>query len=155
MKKLRTVIPVLLALVLLGGITVYATTAYGTESDPLITMSYLDGVLAPKMEQEYAQKTRTELEALETRVKADYTGSYQPLTVAAGQTMTCEAGCEFLARSGNGVVTGKVLDITDGKTMDQNGGLFAHHLYMAVEDGAAVKAIGDTVLMVRGDYTIS
>ncbi|MFR3291200.1 MAG: hypothetical protein ACLTSG_13680 [Lachnospiraceae bacterium] len=38
--------------VLAAGIGAYAATNYGTQSDPLVAMSYLEKVLGPKMEQQ-------------------------------------------------------------------------------------------------------
>ena len=155
MKKLRTFAVFCLVAVLLGGIGVYANTTYGTESDPLITMSYLNSVLKPELEQKYNQQTKDSIAALETRVEEATGGGYVAVTINANQTMTCKAGCEFLARSGGALVTSGILDVTEGKAADANAWLMQHHLYMAINDGAAVKADSTTTLMVRGEYTIS
>ena len=155
MKKLRTFVIFCLAALLLGGIGVYAATNYGSESDPLITLSYLNQVLKPELEQKYTQQTEETLSALESRVGSEANGGYKSVTVAANQTMTCQAGCEFLVRSGSAYVSEGFLDVTEGKETAKNDWLQAHHLYMAVSDNAAVTATGSTVVMVRGAYTIS
>ena len=52
MKKWQIVILVIAVAVLAAGIGAYAATNYGTQSDPLVAMSYLEDVLGPKMETE-------------------------------------------------------------------------------------------------------
>ena len=100
MKKLRTFAVFCLVAVLLGGVCVYANTTYGTESDPLITLSYLNSVLKPELEQKYSQQTQAAIADVETRMEENLNGSYVAVTVKANQTLTCKAGCEFMVRSG-------------------------------------------------------
>lgn len=154
MKKLRAIAVFCVAAVLLGGIGVYAAANYGTESDPLITLSYLNGVLKPELEQKYIQQTEDSISALESRVEAVTGGAYVSVTVKANQTLNCKAGCEFLVRSGEAYVTAGILNVTEGKELADKDWLMKHHLYMAISDGAAVRANSDIYLMVRGDYTI-
>lgn len=154
MRKLRTIAVFCLVAVLLGGIGVYAVTNYGTESDPLITLSYLNAVLKPELEEKYNQQTKDSIAALESRVDQVSGGAYAAVTVNANQTLTCKAGCEFLMRSGEAYVTGGILDVTEGKELAANDWLMKHHLYMAMSDGGAVRANSDIHLMVRGEYTI-
>ena len=61
MRKLRTVVLLILAAVLLGSLGVYALGTFGSESDPLITMSYLEKVLRPELEQQFAAETEAAL----------------------------------------------------------------------------------------------
>lgn len=155
MRKLRTLAVFCIVAVLLGGIGVVAATNYGTESDPLITLSYLNDVLKPELEQKYTQQTKDSFAELESRVEAEVSGGYVSVTVKANQTLTCKAGCEFLVRSGEAYVTADVLDVTEGKELAKNDWLMKHHLYMAVSDNAAVRANSDIYLMIRGDYTVA
>lgn len=155
MKKLRTFAVFCIVAVLFGGIGAFAATNYGTESDPLITLSYLNGVLKPQMEQTYTKQTEDSLAALEARIDTDASGAYAPVELKADQTMSCTAGCEFLVRSGEAYVTAGVLNVTEGKELAANDWLMKHHLYMAVGDSAAVRANSDLYLMVRGEYTIN
>ena len=155
MRKLRIIAVFCLVAVLLGGIGAYAATNYGTESDPLITLSYLNSVLKPELEQKYNQQTEEKIAALEDKVEDAVGGAYVPVTVKANGTLTCKAGCEFLVRSGEAYVTGGMLNVTEGKELAANDWLMKHHLYMAVADNAAVRANSDIYLMIRGEYTIS
>ena len=155
MRKLRTLAVFCIVAVLLGGIGVVAATNYGTENDPLITLSYLNDVLKPELEQKYNQQTKDSLAELESRVAAEVSGGYVAVTVKANQTLTCKAGCEFLVRSGEAYVSADILDVTEGKELAKNDWLMKHHLYMAVSDNAAVRANSDIYLMIRGDYTVA
>ncbi|MBQ3010858.1 MAG: hypothetical protein IJD81_06665 [Oscillospiraceae bacterium] len=155
MKKLRVIAVFCIVAVLLGGIGAYAATNYGTESDPLITLSYLNSVLKPQLEQTYNKQTSDSIAALESRLEAEAGGAYTSLTVKADQTLTCKAGCEFLVRSGEAYVTGGILNVTEGKELAAKDWLMKYHLYMSVSDTAAVRANSDVYLMIRGDYTVS
>ena len=53
MKKLRMTAVFCIVAVLLGSVGAYAATNYGTESDPLITLSYLNEVLKPELQQSF------------------------------------------------------------------------------------------------------
>lgn len=152
MKKLRNIVLLCLAALLIGGMGAYAVGSYGSESDPLITLSYLEKVLKPELEQQFAKETDKVLAQLEA--KDTHEGGYASVTVKAGQTMTCAVGCEFLVRSGSAYVSGGMLNVTAGAEAAKNDWLQAHNLYMAVIEDAYVTATGDTVLMVRGEYTI-
>ena len=154
MKKLRSLAVFCIVAVLFGGMVAYAATNYGTESDPLITLSYLNEVLKPQMEQTYTQQTKDSLTELEARLEGEENGAYTSVELKANQTMTCKEGCEFLVRSGEAYVTASFLNVTEGKELAANDWLMKHHLYMAVSDSGAVRANSDLYLMVRGDYTV-
>ena len=155
MRKLRMFAVFCLVAVLLGGIGVYANTNFGSESDPLITLSYLNSVLKPELEQKYSQQTQNAIAELESRIDEGMSGSYTALTVKANQTLTCKAGCEFLVRSGEAYVTGDVVNVTEGKELAANDWLMKHHLYMTISDNGAVRANSDVYLMIRGEYTVN
>ena len=153
-KYLRTFAAFCLAAVCFGGIAVYAATTLGSEEDPLITLSYLNEVLRPELETKTTQAANAAVEELEVQIDTELSGAFQAVTVAAGQTMTCEAGCEVLVRSGDVRISGTVLDLTTGETVTENTGLYAHHLYLAAEDDAVFSAVSTTALMVRGGYVL-
>lgn len=153
MKKLRSIVLLCVAAILIGGIGVYAVGSYGSESDPLITLSYLEQVLKPELEQQFTAETDDILQELKQE-QVQGSGNYTAVTVKAGQTMTCKTGCEFLVRSGSAYISDGMLNVTAGAEAAKNDWLQAHNLYMAVIENATVTATGDTALMVRGEYTI-
>lgn len=51
-KKTLTTIILIVALAMVAAVTVYAVANYGTKEDPLVTSSYLQDVVQPRMEPE-------------------------------------------------------------------------------------------------------
>lgn len=155
MKHLRTIAGICLGAVLFGGMAVYAVTNYGSQDDPLITLSYLNDVLKPELEQKYLAGTEEALSQLESQVEAVESGAYKAVTLTKDQVMTCQPGCTFLVRSGSAYVSEGMLNLTAGESSAKNDWLKAHNLYMAVGDSDTVTASGETLLLVRGEYTIA
>ena len=52
-KKTLTTIILIVALTMVAAVTVYAVANYGTKEDPLVTSSYLQDVVQPRMEDAY------------------------------------------------------------------------------------------------------
>ena len=52
-KKTLTTIILIVALAMVAAVTVYAVANYGTKDDPLVTSSYLQDVVQPRMEEAY------------------------------------------------------------------------------------------------------
>lgn len=152
-KKKKTLIICLAAAVLvLAGVTVYAATSYGTESDPLITKSYLDEVLLPELEESFQQE-------LDSALAGSGGGSFTVLTLSKGQTVTCEVGCEILLRIGTASVvagdTPGLVDTTTAGTLNNGGALTANHLYMVTIKGHGITATANTVkVLISGSYTV-
>ena len=164
----------------LVGIAV-AAGQQGTQSDPLITLSYLQQQVTPSILSQVDSKIsarQTELEEKLTAVTEEYakevesklsasggTGSgqsgsacYEVVTLTAGQTLTGGAACEFLLRSGTATCVSDsapgLVDMTDGSTLANGGALKANHLYLGTIEGRGVKASTAVTLLVRGSYTI-
>lgn len=158
MKKKTTVIVMLVVVIaMLTGVAVYAVTNYGTTSDPLVTASYLRDVVQPTMMDQYQSALNSAVDAAETRFSNELSsaaGSYQTVTLAAGQTLNGGAGTEVLLRSGSATASSALTDSTAGSTLGAGGSLTANHLYFVQTDGAAVRAANAVTLMVRGGYSI-
>ncbi len=154
----------------------------GTQSDPLVTLSYLNQQATPAiLAQVDAKLTQREAE-LKAQLAAVVDGyvreveaalnapggaagtssgsaAYRVVTLNAGQTITGGASCEFLLRSGTAVCVSDsspgLVDMTDGSTLASGGALAANHLYLATVEGRGVRASAAATLLVRGSYTIS
>lgn len=154
----------------------------GSQSDPLITLSYLQEQVLPSILTQTDSKVaarQTELEQKLETVTENYvkevegklsasggTGSggqsgssvYEVVTLSAGQTLTGGAACEFLLRSGTATCVSDsspgLVDMTDGSTLAGGGALKANHLYLGTIEGRGVKASTAVTIMVRGRYTI-
>ena len=153
-KNPSVYLSIFLALAVTAGISAYAASNYGTSADPLITLSYLEDVLTPKLMNEF----RAELDKAANDAGASR-GGYSVVTLADGQTLKGSVGCELLLRIGAAQVTASespgLIDITNGSTTDNGASLAVNHLYFVSIEGNGITAKAATVkLMVRGSYTI-
>ncbi len=102
----------------------------GTETDPLVTRSYVD---------QYTQ--------------------WQIVNLKAGQKVVATAGVEIILRAGKATAIasagGGLADATAGRDLGQGASLVGNHLLIVPKtDGRGVLAISDCVLMVKGAYAV-
>ena len=156
-RTFRTLM-ILLLVAVLGAGGVYAAVRYGTQADPLITLSYLTDVKEPELADAYSVKASAAVEELKNNLPASdiagITGDYVSAELTAGQTLKCEAGTEVLLRSGKATASAVLTDVTDGSQLEAGQALATNHLYLTRMDGGAVTASGGAALMIRGEYTI-
>ncbi len=149
-KKLITVLLCLIFALALAG-AVYAAVSYGSKEDPLITKSYLDKVLGPEIEAEM----ESEIEAAIRELENSPTGAdFVPLTLAEGDKISCQTGCEVLHRSGELVSEGSFADTTTGAELPSGGTAEPNHLYMALDEANFIAATDVTVL-IKGSYKLN
>ena len=157
-KKTLTTIILIVALAMVAAVTVYAVANYGTKEDPLVTSSYLQDVVQPRMEDAYRSTLDGEVREMEDQFAdqvAAAGGSYVLVTLESGQTLTGRAGTELLMRTGTAAVTqSAAVDLTSGSTAAAGTKLTENHLYLLQTDGAGVRASADTTVMVRGGYSV-
>lgn len=149
----------------------------GSQSDPLITLSYLTQTATPsilsqvdKQTQDYHDQLVDEL----TQLIQDYSGqmdtalknvdtkqtaSYHVVTLKKGQKLNMEVGCEVMLRIGSAKCVAPaspgLIGITSGQSLNNGGALEVNHLYLATISDRAVQAGGDnTKVLVRGSYTV-
>lgn len=153
-KSLRTALAVLLV-ILAAGITAYAAVNYGTESDPLITKSYLDGVLRPELEERMRNQVADAVASVEAA-----RGDFMPLTLRAGQRVAGAVGTELLLRAGSATAYAQdggsaLIDTTDAADVAHDAVLAPNHLYMvAALNNGFVAAEDDTMVLIAGDFTL-
>lgn len=154
----------------------------GSETDPLVTLSYLnetflpqllgrvderlaarDGELTAKLDEQVRQDTQLLADrygiSTEPNNAADNQITFTVITLSNGQTLYGEIGCEAMLRVGTAECVSPsnpgLIDETDGSTLGNGGALVKNHLYMMTIDERGVKATADTVkLLVRGGYTV-
>ena len=149
MKKWQIAVLVIAVAVLAAGIGAYAATNYGTQSDPLVAMSYLDEVLGPKMEQQLDAQIAQAAEQYKSQYGAQASG-FAVVQMPAGGTLSAGDGCEIVLRSGACTAAGTLVDVTGGTELAQGGALAANHLYV----GPGVTASQNSTLLVRGAYSV-
>lgn len=161
-----------LSAVLLG--TVAALAAGGDQSDPLVTLSYLNQTAIPQIVKQVEEKTvekQKELEQTFTNQINQYkqgqsggtasggSASYTLVSMSGGQVMSLGVGCEILPRIGTITVkantTPALIDLSTGGTVNSGASLTKNHLYMATIADRTLTASGDVKLLVRGSYSIA
>lgn len=156
-----------LAAVLLG--TGAALAAGGDQSDPLITLSYLNQTAIPQIVKQVEEKTLARQQELEQALadqisqykqQAGTSGnsaSYTLVSLTNGQVLSLEVGCEVLLRVGTVTVNADsspaLIDLSDAGTVNTGASLTRNHLYMATIAGRTLTASGDVKLLVRGGWT--
>ena len=169
-KKMLIALAVLVAVALVSGLTTMAVTNYGSRSDPLVTLSYIEDTLTPaimdKVNGSIDAKAKELEESFSEIVSQSASGGSQQsgfsvLTLSNGQTVTCDVGVEIMLRIGSAVSSGpdrpRLVDETDGSSlMDANSALKANHMYMVTIRGNGIKATANnTKVLIRGSYTVS
>lgn len=153
-RKLITILSIALAVVIIAGVSAFAATSFGTSSDPLITLSYLEKTLTPQLLEQFGDELETALSS------SGGTSTYTVVTLAKGQTLTGAVGCEIMLRIGTASVSASdspgLVDTTDASSLNNGSALKTNHLYMVTIGGNGIKATAATVkVIVRGSYTIS
>ena len=149
-KKVRIFLCALLVLAGLTAITHTASGGAGSQSDPLVTLSYLTETFTGQVMERVNQ-------LIAQRDGQPGGGAYTAVTLSAGQTLYGEAGCEVLLRSGGASCIASsapgLVDTTSGSAISGGAQLQANHLYL-MTDSRAVTSSKDAVLLVRGGYSI-
>ena len=163
-----------LSAVLLG--TVAALAAGGDQTDPLITLSYLNQTAIPQIVKQVEDGTAAKQKDLEqklaiqisqylaqagqnTAAPSGGSASYTLVSMAGGQTMALGVGCEILPRIGTVTVKANtspaLIDLSTGGTVESGAALTRNHLYMATISDRTLTASGEVKLLVRGSYTVA
>ena len=178
-KRAFTTVFVLVTAAVLIGIGAIAASNYGTSEDPLVTLSYINEVLAPNLLsqisgeiEDTAAELHSAIDSLGVGGKSAPARSFTPLELKPGDSLRLEAGTEIVLRSGSAALSGDALNMTAGQNHG-GGELTANHLYMAAgEDTELICAAPDSdapdatepvatvsdepvLVLIRGSYTLS
>ena len=123
----------------------------GTQTDPLVTLSYLNEVVKPEILAKVEEQVKARADELEGKIKAGEGAVFTTVEAAAGKTLVLSAGCQVILRSGTASANGLV-DLTDGN--HAGGVVSANHLYMAVGEGQMILVSTDAVFLVLGGCTV-
>lgn len=151
-KASKRLLICILAFAILAGIGVYAATNYGSETDPLITKSYLDKVVRPEIETEL----QNQIDSAKANIYSTASGEFTELSLSAGQKIRCGAGSQLLLCSGSATSISSITDTTSGGNVNAGNTISINHLYLVPESdgGFAIGNNGGKVL-VSGSYSIS
>jgi hypothetical protein len=171
-KRLVAVLSVILGLVLAVGIWAVATTNYGSQSDPLITLSYIKDVLTGQITDQVNLMMDTKLAALKEEMNdkisllegqgggaSEDNQKFSVVSLSEGQVLTGEVGTELMLRVGSArcYASGSpgLIDTTTAGTLENNGSMSKNHMYMVTIGGRGMIAATNVMVLVRGAYTIS
>lgn len=152
----------------------------GSAGDPLITKSYLEERIAEingtsSSDSETISKLSSDIVALQKKVKSleSKNSSLQKelasvetqakkwnlkkVTVKKGKTLTVKSGSEVVCYSGTATwsISGSkyVFDLTTGSYVSNKKKVYAYHSYF-IRSSSYIKASKDTIVYVRGSYSI-
>lgn len=152
-KKTALILALAIALSTLIGISAIASP--GTDSDPLISLSYINDVLIPQIEEVIDKK----FEQLSAKSNADAGLSFEIVNMKAGQKLIGNSGCEIILRQGVATIIatqkGGIADATAGVDLANGVGMPSNHLLIIpLDDGRGVNMQTDGILMVKGTYKV-
>ena len=143
--KTRLAVALTVGLVL-SLMTLGAVASQGSESNPLVTLSYLNEVFLPKVMAQVEEKVA----ARETQALSGGKGqTFEEVTLAAGETVTLNQGGQVVVRGGTVTTSHAFTDLTAGGISSS---MEANHLYMASGQGMTVTATADATLMIQGGW---
>lgn len=150
-RKLFIGLEILIATIMVIGVTVYAATA-GTEADPLVSKSYVDD----KINQVISMISTGSATSTVSGITG---GSYEPVYATVGQRVEGGEGTEIILRSGKGEVyingADGITDATTGANLKGGQNVTANHLMIVPRaDGRGVKVTESAWFLIKGDYTI-
>ena len=113
----------------------------GSESDPVVTKSYVDSQIA------------------QIKGGGVSSGTYKAVQLTTGQKMIGSEGAEIILRSGEATAIDNgangVSDVTGAKDLMTGQSVTLNHLLLIPRsDGRGVQALTEAYVMVRGSYTI-
>ena len=156
-----------------GCLVMGAALAAGDQEDHLVTLSYLNQTAIPQIVEQVEERTAQRQEELEESFRTQLnqyqqgnqggetaSAGYTLVTLAQGQVMHLEVGCEVLLRVGSASVQADsspaLIDLSAGGTADGGAALEKNHLYMSTIEGRTLTADAATVkVLVRGGYTVA
>lgn len=180
MKKIKPIIITMLLVTFLCSSYVAIAAEYGSKSDPLVSLSYLEDVVLPQVEDEmvrlianYNDGYISELKTAIAEVEGSYssygsndefiqkvadkldTNRSEVVTVKVGDVISLKAGSEILLRTGSLTsVTSWFLNATTAETLTTNGSFVTNNLYISLENDQEITVVSDATVIIFGAYTI-
>ncbi len=159
-NRLVLILAFVLVAVVFAGVGAYAASTLGTQSDPLVTLSYVNERLYPQLVDKISEEADRAAEEVRQSVSQSggSTDTYSVVSLSSGQKLLGQVGCEILLRIGSAAVsaadTPGLVDMTDASSLNNGSALKQNHLYMVTIGGNGIKATSAVKVIVRGDYSI-
>lgn len=139
--------------------TTIALAAPGGEDDPIISKSYIDNVVIPKITQYVDSKLSGITGGTSGNTDSSAT-AFKVVEVKNGQTLIANEGCEMILRMGSAKIIstekGGIADTTSGYDLANGSDMPSNHLLVVpLADGRGFIATSDVLVMVKGGYNIN
>ncbi len=145
---------------------VSADSAYSSVDDPLVSLSYVNDVLAPEIVDQVMAKVEAEYIKI-SDISSASAGAYTCVSLTNGQTLMADSCCEVILLDGVATVVvtavtnvengAGICDLTAGGVA-VNGDVMpsVHYLVIPKADGRGFVVTSDTAnILVRGEYHIT
>jgi len=158
-SRLVTLLTFVLVAVVFAGVGAYAATTIGSQSDPLVTLSYLNEKLYPQLLDKISDEADDMTAELKTSLQTSGgVNTYTVVSLSKGQKLVGSVGCEVLLRIGSASVIATdnpgLVDTTGGSSLNAGAAVTKNHLYMVTIAGGGIQATDSVKAIVRGAYTI-
>lgn len=161
-KIKKTTIGIGAVLILLGGRVAFSEP--GSQSDPLVTFSYV--------EKKFGEiKIYIDEKLNNINLQPEEKSAWEVVEVSEGKSLICKDGTELILRSGKGIAISNIskivengaeiiidnglTDVTDGNDLKMGDNIPRDHLLIVPrDDGRGVSCTKDSFFLVKGDYII-
>ena len=170
-KKLVIALGVLLAAAFIVGLSTLAVTSSGTQSDPLVTLSYLEDTLTPDIMSQFEEQLDAKADELKDEFENSLSqgggtgassgeASFSVISLDSGDVLSCSVGTEIMLRIGSAVAAGddspRLIDETTGSDVSSAGtSLEKNHMYMVTIEGNGIEATSRAKVLIRGNYSVN
>lgn len=125
----------------------------GSQEDPLITKSYIEEIVMPKIRQEMVELIKGSSNSV------GHSFQFEVVSVKKGQKLIGDAGTELILRMGKATIIattkGGLADTTQGTDLPNGTPMPPNHLLIIpLDDGRGFIAEEDVLVMVKGSYSI-
>ncbi len=141
-----------LALVATVGAAI-AAGSQGSQSNPLVTLSYLNEKFLPDLLDKVDEKVEVKAGEIKAELGEIPAPAFVSTEVEKGKTLTVNAGTQLLLRSGAANCVDGLVDLTAGET--SGGALQGNHLYLATGDAQRVTVSEKALFLVMGGHAVN
>lgn len=161
-KHITALVLVLAALVL----GVSADGSYSSKDDPLVSLSYVNDILAPEIMSQVMAKVEKEYVKI-TDITAANAGLYTLVSLKRGQTLMAASCCELVVLDGEATVTvtsasaissgAGINDLTLGSLLTNTTRVpVNHYLVIPKPDGRGITVTSESMnVLIRGEYNVA
>lgn len=174
---------VIMLTVLMTTMAFGVTEEYSTETDPLVSLSYINGVVIPDLEkyvddkvnnvsaeqiaaellgnEEFRQYVSSVVSSMSSGSQGAASGTeFITLKLSAGKRIIAGGKCELILRSGKAAVissgSGAVKDLSADKTLGNGDGVVTgNFIEISYSDGSGIAVLqSNTEILIRGEFTV-